>query len=219
MTECPNCRTPFQSQRTRCGCCGVVTEPTAAWVALPARHPSFPSHPDGRDAWAPPPNATPDGVAKLGKTLAGLLLVQVALGFTMISGTLAALLPLPLILATATIVPLWTRSARLVTPDEGNRFGAGLAAGGWFIPVAGLVIPVVVVVDLLRTRNRAPVHTVVAVAWWVAWLGFCATAFGVEGMLMSFNEYSAFCYVLSAALLAVTVMRISRDIRAGAPTR
>jgi hypothetical protein len=86
----------------------------------------------------------------------------------------ASVIAIPLTWPAAAIgAAAWAWRARLdaayVTADR-HRFGADWAAMGWFVPVAGLVIPLVVVTDLVRAIRPAGVGTATVRRWWGAWI-------------------------------------------------
>ncbi|ATE51970.1 DUF4328 domain-containing protein [Actinosynnema pretiosum] len=120
---------------------------------------------------------------------------------------------------TAGLLPAWCYRARLATHDAPHRFGPGLAAGGWFIPVANLVIPVRVVLDLVRARDRSTAWTAVVLTWWggrllalalaaiALWSGSSSPA-GPGGFLIAFD-------VLSLSLQIAIVLRVTAGIRKG----
>jgi hypothetical protein len=87
---------------------------------------------------------------------------------------LASLIAIPVTwLAAAIGVAAWAWKARIdaafVSADR-HRFGASWAAMGWFVPVAGLVIPLIVVTDLVRAVRPAGVGTATVRRWWAAWI-------------------------------------------------
>jgi hypothetical protein len=51
-----------------------------------------------------------------------------------------------------------------------HRFSPDWAAIGWFVPVAGLVISLVVVTDLVRAVRPAGVGVATVRRWWGAWI-------------------------------------------------
>jgi Domain of unknown function (DUF4328) len=51
-----------------------------------------------------------------------------------------------------------------------HRFSPDWAAIGWFVPVAGLVISLVVVTDLVRAVRPAGVGVATVRSWWGAWI-------------------------------------------------
>lgn len=76
-------------------------------------------------------------------------------------------------LAAAVAAAAWSWRARsdaaFVSADR-HRFDESWAATGWFIPVAGLVIPLIVVTDLVRATRPAGVGTASVRRWWTAWI-------------------------------------------------
>ena len=87
------------------------------------------------------------------------------------------------------------------------RWRPGWAVGGWLIPLANLVIPVLVVSEVDRVsadraaaaRGRRPSGRAVFVLWAVAWTGYELAGLGVLGD----PSQSTFVSALSAVLLAV----------------
>ena len=89
-------------------------------------------------------------------------------------------------LAAAIGAAAWAWRARVDAAKVGrHRFGVPWAAMGWFVPVAGLVIPPVVVTDLVRAVRPAGVGVATVRWWWGAWIAgsvvlpACAAASGM----------------------------------------
>jgi uncharacterized protein DUF4328 len=87
---------------------------------------------------------------------------------------LASLIAVPVTwLAAAIGAAVWAWRARsdaaFVSADR-HRFDESWAATGWFIPVAGLAIPLIVVTDLVRAARPAGVGTAMVRRWWTAWI-------------------------------------------------
>lgn len=133
---------------------------------------------------------------------------------------------LVLAVATAVLFIVWqwrcAKNAEILGHDR-PRFGAGWSVGGWFIPFANFVIPVLIIQDLWRasspdarpgTWRREPGSGLVAI-WWVAFvLGAVGTRLIDAGEaetlseLQDQNQYLLVASVLAlvAALLAIAVV-------------
>ncbi|AXX27486.1 DUF4328 domain-containing protein [Actinosynnema pretiosum subsp. pretiosum] len=129
---------------------------------------------------------------------------------------------LALLLVTGTVVllPCWAYRARLATNAAFHRHSPGMAAGCWFIPVAGLYVPLRVVADLLRVRRRSAGWTAVVLVWWWTWLatalltleplhGGAVTPVGA----VEWHLVRGGAQLVSAALLTLVVLRVTVDIR------
>lgn len=133
------------------------------------------------------------------------------------------------------VVWMWRAAKDLEALGRFNpTLGAGWAIGGWFVPVASLVLPAVVAVGLWKGSDatipggstawkRAPTSPLVAL-WWISWI--VATALGVaralaqpeDGLYATPGEYLtqnalqvAWLLALAAAgvLCALVVRRIT----------
>lgn len=93
---------------------------------------------------------------------------------------LAALIQIPLLLATATVFIIWFylahKTAKVFRPDTATR-ASGWAIGGWFIPFGNLVIPVRVARETWHASRQLgpngadrPTSTAFITWWWLMWL-------------------------------------------------
>lgn len=94
-------------------------------------------------------------------------------------------------------------------PDRGH-LGAGWAVGGWFLPVANLVIPCLLVVDSWETtRDRAdPMHRwvpAVTLGWWASFLAAMTVSIWPVGNDRTNTVVVAGCLGVSAVLGWFTV--------------
>jgi len=92
------------------------------------------------------------------------------------------------------------------------RWSPAWAAGGWFIPVANLVIPYLVARELWRATNP-PEPRILLEAWWAAWVlslllfvaNFVISQFNLIAALVLDVPYRAL--VLVAGLLLIAIVR------------
>lgn len=86
----------------------------------------------------------------------------------MIDGALLGLENLVTIVAMITFL-VWIHRVFVAIRSNGGttRWSPGMAVGGWFIPLANVVLPWLTVRDALRALGRP---TVLAGAWWITWL-------------------------------------------------
>jgi hypothetical protein len=87
---------------------------------------------------------------------------------------LASVIAIPVTWFAAAIgAAAWAWRARInadsVAADR-HRFSADWAAIGWFVPVAGFVISLLVVTDLVRAVRPAGVGAATVRRWWSAWI-------------------------------------------------
>lgn len=121
---------------------------------------------------------------------------------------------------------VWLYRARVNVEgsDVRQRLGTGWTVGAWFVPLANVVLPLMVVADVWRAS--APVQqrgTGLVDAWWAAVL--LASGLGIAAALVRpfgadpvsafrtaavLNTVEAVVTVLAASLLVVVIVRISR---------
>ncbi|MCX5403256.1 DUF4328 domain-containing protein [Streptomyces sp. NBC_00335] len=93
---------------------------------------------------------------------------------------LAALIQIPLLLATAGVFITWFylahKTAKAFRPDTATR-SSGWAIGGWFIPFGNLVIPVRVARETWEASRQLspngsdrPTSTAFITWWWLMWI-------------------------------------------------
>lgn len=82
---------------------------------------------------------------------------------------------LPVYLTTGALVMIWMFRARKNTdafPGPPSQLAAHWAISGWWVPIASLVVPCVVMMRIVRdSLGRVRLRALVA-AWWAAWLVF-----------------------------------------------
>jgi hypothetical protein len=67
-----------------------------------------------------------------------------------------------------------------------HRLGAGWAIGSWFVPVANLFLPVLVVLDVVKASNPTGRSIPHVAMWWAGWIGgSIAMPLGTTVMLTS----------------------------------
>jgi hypothetical protein len=86
----------------------------------------------------------------------------------LIDGSLLGLENLVTIIAMITFL-VWIHRVFVAIRQTGGttRWSPGMAVGGWFIPLANVVLPWLTVRDALRALGRP---TALAGAWWLVWL-------------------------------------------------
>ncbi|MFD8478493.1 DUF4328 domain-containing protein [Kitasatospora sp. NPDC059673] len=173
---------------------------------------------------APGPQVLPDsgsatGFRRLALAAQVLIGLQTALQVTVAvaGGTRSALflalapLLIGLFLGTCVVFLLWFRRCRLNVDRFGpgtQKYSAGWAVGGWFVPLAMWWIPRRIALDIWRAT--APTgKTWLINAWWAAWLAKTLGALWVNRLNANSNGYSAFDVVagLAAAALAILVIQ------------
>jgi uncharacterized protein DUF4328 len=116
----------------------------------------------------------------------------------------------------------WAWRARVdaaAVTAERHRFGAPWAAMGWFVPIAGLVIPLLVVTDLVRAVRPAGVGTATVRWWWGAWIAgsvvlpACGAASGMirhpDLVLVPSVTLATLLLVVAAALFTRIVLAVT----------
>ncbi|SCL19439.1 protein of unknown function [Micromonospora rhizosphaerae] len=97
---------------------------------------------------------------------------------TALAGGLLSLAHLAVYLTTGALVMIWMFRARKNTdafPGARSQLAAHWAITGWWVPVASLVVPFVVMARIVRdSLGRVRLRALVAV-WWLAWLAFVVT--------------------------------------------
>jgi hypothetical protein len=87
------------------------------------------------------------------------------------------------------IVIMWLARARANADalyPAPHRLGAGWAIGSWFVPVANLFLPVLVVLDVVKASNPAGRSIPQVAVWWAGWIGgSVATPLGIAVTLTS----------------------------------
>lgn len=126
-------------------------------------------------------------------------------------------------IAAAFGVAAWAWRARIdaafVAADR-HRFGVPWAAMGWFVPIAGFVIPLLVVTDVVRAVRPAGVGAATVRVWWSAWIAgsvvlpACAVAAAATPYLAMLPAI-----VLAAVLLVVAAALFTRIALAVAAAR
>ncbi|GAA2665366.1 protein of unknown function (DUF4328) [Actinosynnema pretiosum] len=172
-------------------------------------------------AWVTLPAPSPNQVEVFAYPLVGLLVLQIlATPIALLLGNLAyGLVTTPLLVLTTGLLPAWCYRARLATHDAPHRFSPGMAAGGWFIPLANFYVPARVVLDLVRARDRSTAWTAVVLTWWgcrllavalvaIAYWGGSWSSLEPNGFLVAFD-------VLSLSLQIAIVLRVTAGIRRG----
>ncbi len=113
-------------------------------------------------------------------------------------GTLLAYLGL---LGAAVAVPMWAHRCYRNLPVLGSRghLLPAWAAASWFVPIANLVLPYIVVRDLLAAAaGGRGWNAALASGWWITWIA--AWALRLAGALLPWHGYQD---VLASALLVV----------------
>ena len=129
-------------------------------------------------------------------------------------------------LATAVLFMIWLfKSAKLsavLAPGQ-QTLGAGWAIGGWFIPLAFLVLPRLVVGGVWRAAEplrdqpspRRP-HTFLVTAWWITFcigqLGISAGVLSLSAPTVSENHDSGFITGMFVLALVVELMRAASAV-------
>ncbi|SCG41656.1 DUF4328 domain-containing protein [Micromonospora inositola] len=107
---------------------------------------------------------------------------------TVVEGLLS-LSYLVVFLTTAVLVMLWMFRARKNTdafPGVGSSLAPHWAITGWWVPVASLGVPCVVMAGIVRdSLGRVRLRALVAL-WWVGWL-----AFGIADLLSNLGQLEA----------------------------
>jgi hypothetical protein len=139
----------------------------------------------------------------------------------------ATLIALSLLVAAGVVFIVWqwrTAKNAEVLGRTGARYGAGWSIGGWFIPLANLVIPVLIIQDLWRSSDpdpslvgwRSRPRSALVGWWWAAIVlgglaGRSANATDTSSLsdLRSAETRAAFGVLLFAvaAILAIAVVR------------
>ena len=136
--------------------------------------------------------------------------------------TTTAGLDLLLLIGTGIVFIVWLHRARKnvdAWQPQFQRHSPGWAIGGWFVPIAGMVIPYRVVSDVLldsdRPHNAWRRTNPLVLTWWLLWIGSDVLALITRGStgtvdallrrttLESVNEV----VTIAAAVLAVFVVR------------
>lgn len=96
----------------------------------------------------------------------------------------------------------WYRARQAVGAASGLRWSPGWAVGGWFIPLANVVIPKLVLNEVDRVGRaresgsadwRASPTSPIATVWWVVWVGGVVLSFvgavtvGGEAVALDFD--------------------------------
>ncbi len=90
-------------------------------------------------------------------------------------GTIGALLGL-IGMTQIAVGAVWCYKAQNVARERGANWAAGWAAGGWFIPLANMVIPFLVLKDMAQAMmGRVPSYFV---PWWGLWIGYSLVGIG-----------------------------------------
>lgn len=156
--------------------------------------------------------------AGLGLHDVGVLLL--ALNVSAIGIRIAAVL----LLAAGVVFLLWLYQARVNAEMLAARplwLGRGWAIGAWFVPLANLMLPPMVVADVRRASSGRSSSLVAA--WWTAVLG--AVALDVVGTFSGLaTKAAAVAFTIEAAvtliaagLLIVIIRDVSRAQRAAVP--
>lgn len=77
------------------------------------------------------------------------------------------------VLATTVLLIIWMWRARKnldAFPNAEQGMGAGWAIGGWFIPLANLVIPYRVMANIARASLRRARTPALVWVWWLSWI-------------------------------------------------
>jgi hypothetical protein len=140
----------------------------------------------------------------------------------------ATFVALSLGLVTGVLFIVWqwrtAKNAAVVLRRRGARYGPGWSIGGWFIPLANLVIPVLVMQDLWRSSDpqsspdgwRSRPRSALVGWWWVAFVvagvasrGSRTTDSSALSEIKSADNAAAFGVVMFAvaAILAMLVVR------------
>lgn len=92
------------------------------------------------------------------------------------AAVIEALLALPLfaaLIAAAVLVIIWTYRAYrnlLAIPGSDLPLRPGWAIGGWFVPLANLVIPYRMMAAVVRSSLNSASGRALVVSWWLVWL-------------------------------------------------
>ncbi|PSJ24262.1 hypothetical protein B7P34_34355 [Streptosporangium nondiastaticum] len=203
MYPCGNCRAAAVGPDGRCAACGVYQQQAAAMAPGPA--PAYPYAPAMPAAPMPVGGVDLRRglriglMTALGMSTAALLFVfwtdtqtrmalqdmldngvtsttQQDLEDTDAAATVASLVYLLTLAASATLWAVWFRRARINAEffaPGGNRLGIGWAAGAWFTPVVNFWFPKQIVNDIYKSSALpgARVPKGLVNSWWTLWIG------------------------------------------------
>jgi Domain of unknown function (DUF4328) len=190
--------------------------------------------------YGPPESRAAAAVALVALAIAGAALFTVGEGLDLLAALVAPdsiveavgagfqivafLASLAGLVGSAIAVPMWMHRAFRNLPALGARdlrWSPAWAAGGWFIPLANLVIPYLVTRELwIRAGGEpAPVWPLLP-AWWVAWVGAYILQVG-SNLAGRFSRIGGDALgilndvglVLAGVLLILVVQRITRRQR------
>lgn len=103
-------------------------------------------------------------------------------------------------------------NAEILAP-AGHRLAPGWVIGGWFVPLANLVLPALVVADIHRAgRPQARSAAWVVASWWCAWIGAWVAAWIGLNFLASWVLWlAAFLFAAGAGLLTAIIRQTDSD--------